>query len=233
MRLHRFYIENSIEAKTVKIDDKELIHQWKNVFRYTVGGQVIVFNGDGYDYLCMITEIYGGSAVLELISRKKAFLPTKNIGLVMSLIKKDNMELVIQKATELGVSHIFPVIAERSEKKSLNMERAVKIAVEASEQSGRGDVPKIYEPVSLKELLSGETLDEFDQKIIFHLKEDKFVPEVINSDSVAIAIGPEGGFSDSEVDLFSQANFKKYSIGDLTLRAETAVMAGLSLISLC
>jgi 16S rRNA (uracil1498-N3)-methyltransferase len=236
MRLHRFYIKKPIEDKKVYIEDENLIHQWRDVFRYMVGAQVIVFNGDGYEYNCLITELLKRSAVLEIISRRKSVLPEKNIGLVISLIKKDNMEMVVQKASELGVSSIFPVVSERSEKKSLNMERARKIAVESSEQSGRGDVIEIFEPMSLGEFFENEHLQQFEKKIIFHPKEEKLDMAVIQNESrsgsILVAIGPEGGFAEEEVAQFVTNGFKKYSLGNLVLRAETAALAVMALMSL-
>ncbi len=181
----------------------------------------------------MITELYNRSAEIEIVSRKKSVMPEKNIGLVISLIKKDNMEMIIQKATELGVSKIFPIISERSEKKSLNMARAKKIIIEASEQSGRGDVPEIFPPLNLKEFLESEKLGEFEKKIIFSPKEEKFnIIASSESESILIAIGPEGGFSDREMEVFSENNFKRYSLGNLILRAETAAISALSLLLL-
>jgi len=236
MRLHRFYLEQSIEEKTIKVESAELIHQWKNVFRYQVGTQVIVFCGDGYDYLCMLTEIRNHSATLEILSKKKSILVDKDIALAVSLIKKDNMELIVQKVTELGVSKIFPVISERSEKKSLNLSRARKIAIEAAEQSGRGDVPEIFEPMEIQEFFDHSKLQEYAKKIVFTPKEEKLNMAVIENEpadtSFLLAIGPEGGFSETEIALFSQNDFKRYSLGNLILRAETAAIAALSLLLL-
>src|SRR5579872_5958103 len=97
-----------------------------------VGAQVIVFNGDGYDYLCMLSEMGNRSAMLQMVSRKKSLMAERKIALAVSLIKKDNMEWIAEKATELGVSALFPIISERSEKKSVNMERLHKIVLEAA-----------------------------------------------------------------------------------------------------
>ena len=226
MRLHRFYIESEIDSDSIKITDEHLVHQWKNVFRYLVGGQVIVFNGSGYDYLCMITEINRKTALVTVISRKKSVMPKKLVALALSLIKKDNMELVVQKATEIGVSYIFPLISDRSEKKSLNMLRARKIAIEASEQSGRGDILHIAEPVELEEFLESDVLAQFEGKIVFQPYSEVFQPLTYDNQSVLFCIGPEGGFSEREIDMLMQSDFKKFSLGEFTLRAETAGIVG-------
>lgn len=232
MRLHRFYVETAIEDKVVKIEEEGIIHQWKDVFRYLVGSQVIVFNGDGYDYLGMITELYNRTAKVEIVSRKKSIMPEKNIGLIMAIIKNDNMDMVIQKATELGVSKIFPIIAERSEKKSINIVRAKKIAIEASEQSGRGNVPEIFKPRELFEFLENEKLEEFEKKIIFSPLAEKINVTDITGGSFVVAIGPEGGFSDREQEHFGEKRFKSFSLGDLILRAETAAISALTILLL-
>ena len=231
MRLHRFYISTPVDGEQIKIADEALVHQWRNVFRYAVGAQVVVFNGDGYDYLCMIGEIGNRSATLVLVSRKKSFIPEKKIALAVSLIKKDNMEWIIEKATELGVSQIFPIISERSEKKSLNLERAEKIAVEASEQCGRGDVPEICKPQTLEVFLESGVADQFESKIAFHPVADEFSRAEVGQSAIFF-IGPEGGFSDQEVEMFRQHGIGRRSLGKLILRTETAAIAILAALGI-
>ena len=158
MRLHRFYIREDIDDTQITITDTDLVHQWKNVFRYQVGTQVIVFTGDGYDYLCMIVELHTSRSVLEITSRRKSILPSRTIGLIIALTKKDTLEFIVQKATELGVSDIYPVQAERSEKKSFNSARLEKIAIEAAEQSGRGDIPHVHPLQTFEKILENELL---------------------------------------------------------------------------
>ena len=239
MRLHRFYlhqsIAHSVTDKEIKVENEDLVHQWRDVFRYTTGAQVIVFDGDGYDYLCMIAHIYSRTAELAVVSKKKSVMPEvdmqRRIALAVSMIKKDNMELVIQKATELGVSEIFPIVSERSEKKSLNMARAQKIAVEASEQSGRGDVPTIHEPVDLDEFFKLEDIDKFETKIACDPSGAKKLDKSMVQNSTLICIGPEGGYSDKELELFNAQGFEIASLGSLVLRAETAAIAVLAMVN--
>lgn len=235
MRLHRFYIETPIEGKSFDITDRDLVHQWKKVFRYNVGSQVIVFNGSGTDYLCMISGIRNLGATLTVIReiKKEELTPRKNIWLCMSLIKKDNFELVTQKVTELGVTNIVPILCEHSEKKKINMERLKKITVEASEQSGRGDVPTVHPLTTLEDLFNSGSLPQ--EKIVLHTENgitfDKY-KLTTNHPSIAVFVGPEGGFSPKEMAFFKNYNVREISLGSQILRAETAAIAVSSLLLL-
>ena len=183
----------------------------------------------------------------------------KTVLKIVAKLKKDNFELAVQKATELGVSHIVPILCERSEKKSIHMERLQKIAVEASEQSGRGDVPQIHPVVGLTELLQGNMLPKTSDrplsdvrptnltdwfrpknKIVLHTSDESgnFQIQISNfqkenaQDELAVFIGPEGGFSDKEIGLFAEHSIPLASLGPQILRAETAVIAVSSLLLL-
>jgi len=136
MRLHRFYTTTPITSDKFDVSDRDLVHQWRTVFRYNVGSQVILFDGSGIDFLVIITSIRNLGATVEVVEKKKnKNIPKINLTLCVGIIKKDNFELVVQKATELGVLQIISVLCERSEKKNINIERLQKIAIEASEQS--------------------------------------------------------------------------------------------------
>ena len=133
MRLHRFYVDKVISGEELDITDRELVHQWKAVFRYNVGSQVILFDGLGFDYLCIISSLRNLGATVSIIKKNKNKVePCRNLWLCIGLIKKDNFEFAVQKATELGVTNIIPILCERSEKKNINMERLQKIAIESS-----------------------------------------------------------------------------------------------------
>ena len=93
MRLHRFYLDQAISGPTFDISDKELVHQWKNVFRYNVGSQVIIFDGLGFDYLCMISSLRTTGATVGVIQKIKGGEKLKrNVFLCVGIIKKDNFE---------------------------------------------------------------------------------------------------------------------------------------------
>jgi 16S rRNA (uracil1498-N3)-methyltransferase len=221
MRIHRFYIENQIENKDVGISDERLVHQWRHVFRYNVGSEVVLFNGSGFEYECVISFISNREAKLEVVSKKPSIIPNTNITLYQSLIKKDNFEWIAEKATELGVAKIVPVVSERSEKKNINEERLKKILIEASEQCGRGDVPELGEIVDLE-----DAIQSAENIIIF----DKGGDPVENTFEVAasIFIGPEGGWSEKEINMFKERGAHICSLGPLTLRAETAAIVAMS-----
>lgn len=233
MRIHRFYVETPINAKKFDISDRELIHQWKTVFRYNVGSQVILFDGSGVDYLCMITSLRNLGATIEVIHEENTNFDKKmNLWLCVGIIKKDNFELVVQKATELGVSHIIPVLCDRSEKKNLNIDRLNKIIVESSEQSGRGDIPKIHEIVPLSKLLDSDILPNNAFALNFDGVPFYKYSENIKIKDLAVFIGPEGGFSVEEMENFKAHKIDTVSLGSQVLRAETASIAIASLLLL-
>ena len=233
MRLHRFYITDQIEGKSVTVTNRDLIHQWRKVFRLNVGSQVIVFDGSGVEYRCAIMKMSPSEAELSALETKEIAPPAKNIWLCLSLIKKDNFELVVQKAVELGVTHIVPIVGERSEKKKIHTERLDKIILEATEQSGRGELLHVLPLTTLHEVLSSGSLPQ--EKIFFH-PEYPYIQEYLSSQtgqySTAFFVGPEGGFSEKEIELFKQYNMSGFSLGPRILRAETAALAGAVLLGM-
>lgn len=148
------------------------------------------------------------------------------LALAFSLIKKDNVEWIIEKGTELGVSSFVPLVSERSEKKGFNMERARKIVVEAAEQSGRADIPAILDPQSLQEYLSSMYGAHGKKVIVFHTEGDVLKKEAMPTAGEAIVfIGPEGGWSPAEVVLFKEGKADIVKLDAPVLRAETAAIA--------
>lgn len=232
MRIHRFYTDTSISGQKFTIEDRDMVHQWRSVFRYNVGSQVILFDGSGTDYLCLITLLTNSSASLEVVEELSGGEePKRKVTLCLGLIKKDNFELVVEKATELGVTEIIPVLCERSEKKNLNIERLKKIVIEASEQSGRGTVPVVREIIDLPELLQEGNLPK--KKLLLHL-DGEYVGDALGDEGeeIVIFIGPEGGWSENELKIFETFGIPQTSLGSQVLRAETAAIATLSLLLL-
>lgn len=234
MRLHRFYIPEELgKSAEHTIISTELVHQLRHVFRLRAGDGIIAFDGSGSEYTCAIASYAGDDRVVLSVrsSARARFTPSqgRKIWLFTALIKKDNFETVVEKATELGVTDIVPVLAERSEKKAVNEGRLRKIAIEAAEQSGRGDIPKLHPMMTLSEALSAVSDADMDS-IAFHTEGDPFDPqEFTHKDrQIACFIGPEGGWSPDEIALFHGQKTAVRSLGPQVLRAETAAVAALS-----
>lgn len=231
MRLHNFFIEQKIvDQREVKIDDSNLLNQWRHVLRLNTGSSVVLFDNSGFEYLAQFTELtYRGATFAILEKRKNKFAPKKDIFLLQALIKPDKFEWILEKGTELGVSHFRPIITHRTVGKKLNLERARRILKESAEQSGRGILPSLYEPMALEEALS-----------VYAFPYVAFDPEGVprsgtpfeTANPLGVFIGPEGGWSEQELALFRDKNIPIISLGAQTLRAETAAIAVASLLLL-
>ncbi len=210
--------------KNFSTEDKRLLHQWKNVFRYVAGDRIILFDGSGKDYECKIRENITKHVVLDIIKACDGICPNKDVWLFQSIIKKDNFELVVEKGTEVGISHFIPFVSDRSEKKNINEERLKIIAMEASEQCGRTTLPDIYPITNIEDRI-------VHNKDIFLFACDgrgedisKHFSELKKHQQIGFFIGPEGGFSDKEIEFFHKHNIPLYKYGNLTFRAETAAI---------
>jgi len=225
MKLQRFFIENELsEGKDVNIVDADFVHQIFHVFRKKTGEQIVLLDNTGLEFLAEITSLNKKEVNVKILNKKEVENICKSeVVLLASLIKKDKFEWVLEKCTELGVSKFIPVISERSEKKGLNIERARKIIKEASEQSERGVMPEICEPVTLEEALG----DLDGETIALHLEGGVFEEVKLKKHSkFALFIGPEGGWGEKDLELFKGKNIPLITLGSQVLRAETASVAG-------
>ena len=221
MRLHRFYVGNDLELKhDFWLHDERLLNQWNRVLRFRIDQDVILFN-DTHERLYKIVEIKPNEAHLQHVTDFERKLPSKDIYLLWSLLKKDKNDWVLQKCTELGVSHFIPLLADRSEKTGFNSDRAEKIVIEAAEQCGRSDIPNVREP-----MLVETAIEELASKIVlFICEQDGDEKSADSSQSTGVLIGPEGGWSENEKSLFTEKGVKHLNLHDFTLRAETAALA--------
>lgn len=228
MKLHRFFVEQEIgDKKTLEIKEERLLYQWRNVLRFSAGDKVILFDGRSSDFLCEINILTKNEAKISVLKKEQGFIPNKKITLFVSLIKRENFELVLEKATELGVSNIVPVIADRSEKKSFNYERSSKIIIEASEQSGRSDIPALSEELKLEEVVN-----KYEKELnifVFDPSGRDSYKLVSKSNNPGLFIGPEGGFTPKELEFFKEKEISVLRLGEQILRAETANIVAVSL----
>lgn len=240
MRLHRFYIDNTVISGflevggTIKVSSPQQIHQWKNVFRLTVGDEVILFNGmKNGEYRTKFTALTKTAADLIVLEYRPGISePSKRVALYMALIKKDRFEWVIEKATEMGISRFCPIISERTEIKNLNTERTQKIITEATEQAGWCQLPSLEKittiSVALEQAVNPIICDISSSALNIPLTDVLPAPSLHNG--VSIFIGPEGGWSPTEKALFAEKKVPTLSFGHETLRAETAAIVATALI---
>jgi len=232
MRNPRFYEPQTlIEKTTVTLSDDATQHI--RVLRLSVGDAVILFNGQGGQYNAQLTDVQKRTCKAEIIS----FQETDNesplhlhLGQVIS--RGDRMEFVIQKAVELGVNEITPLISERCGVK-LNAERMAKkqsqwqkIAISACEQSGRNYVPVIHETQSLNDWSAANVEC---CKLTLHPRAKHSINTLPNDiKHIRLLIGPEGGFSDDEISLTESLDFTETLLGPRVLRTETAALTAIT-----
>lgn len=232
MKIHRFYLRDFSSQQRIELIKSPIFHQIKNVLRMKVGDNISFF-ANFKEAIYEINEIDNKKIVLiwkeNVLNKIKTNI---KITLFSALIKKDKMEWIVQKAVELGVSEIVPIISERSEKKSINLDRLNKISVEASEQCGRQDIIKINSPIKFIDAFKkikgisflGDGSGNNFLEILSSYKKN-------NIDKVNIFIGPEGGWSLNEVFLAKKNKVEIVRLNNYVLRSETAVVSFLSLIS--
>lgn len=229
--MHRFYVESKLDsAKTLEITNKSLIHQWIKVLRCKPGDNIILFDGNFIDYQYSFNQITPKIVKLDLENKTNLNRHKEQKYLFWSLLKRDNNELILQKATEIGIDYFIPLVSERSIKKDFNIERAKKILIEASEQCGRGGIPQISSPIKLT-----EAINKYKSHVsIFFCNMGQTDSKVSKDNDLGVIIGPEGGWTDSELKLFNNNEISGISLGENVLRAETAaIIASAKLAQIC
>ena len=206
------------------------------VTRHRVGDLVVLFDGAGRKAEARIESASGGTVGLVLLSDARTPKPACEITLLQALVKGDTMEWIIEKAVELGVQRIIPVISQRSIVR-LNAAEAAKklakwqrVALEACKQCGQVWLPEVVMPCSL-EAACGQF--EADVKVTASLQPEARSLRAIRqgaTGSAALAIGPEGDFTESEYAVLAAAGFQPWSLGSLILRSETAAVCALSIL---
>ncbi|MCX6753377.1 MAG: RsmE family RNA methyltransferase [Candidatus Nomurabacteria bacterium] len=228
MKIHRFIDNFDLSGNEVEITG-EIAHQMAKVLKLEIGEQVELCDGKGTNAQGKIKTLSKNSTIVEIEKIVKESPAQKSVTLFCAVLKKENFELVVQKATECGVDKIIPIITTRTIKMGLNMERLQKIAREACEQSQRSILPEVLEPVSFEESLG--LAKEDDINIIFDASGEDFAHTAIaKSAKQGIWIGPEGGWTPEEMQLAEKNNFKKMSLGTNILRGETAAIIATYLV---
>ncbi|MDO8584486.1 MAG: RsmE family RNA methyltransferase [bacterium] len=223
MKVHRFIADLVLRPGLLSVEDEDLVHQAKDVLKLAVGERVTFCDGALHEADGEIVSLDKKGMTVDLGAvRENNREATRDVFLYCALLKRDNFEFVVQKATELGVRGIVPVLTDRTIKLGFHADRMQKIAREAAEQSGRGRVPVINEPIAFSEALKES--QKHDATYFFDMNGEHLAGSARVS-SIGLLIGPEGGWSDAEIGLAQEAKVPRLSFFARTLRAETAAMA--------
>ena len=229
MSIIRLYHPENILENSTSLLSKEHTHYLVNVMRAKRGGNVNFFNKNG-EWLSEIVFLEKDRVEVKFLSKIKENTNTHNIELAICLVKKNAMEIILQKATELGIRKIIPIISERTEVKEINFERANKIVIEATEQSNQLEPPQISEILNLKDFLNINRNKIFfaDINSDYSLEKKDFK----EGETVTVLVGPEGDFSPTERELILNGSTTvAFSLSKNILRTDTAVISAISLVN--
>ncbi len=233
MKAHRFIGHFDFDKKITGIANKEIYNQIKNVLRLKSGEQIILGDGHGREALAEIMDFGKQSVGINILKvETNDSEPEMKPVLYAAILKKENFELVAEKAVEAGVAEIIPVITAKTIKINLRMDRLEKIVREAAEQSGRGVLPALGKILKFKDALAHAGKN--DSNLFFEVKASRFEQRKLAADfgkRVGVWIGPEGGWDEEEIKLAQEKNFQIVSLGKLTLRAETAAIVASYLVA--
>lgn len=235
--MNRYYLPaTEWNSQTLRLTGEEARHATR-VMRVKVGEQLEIFDGCGKSAICTVTHAERNSVDCEIQSEENHSSPQFPVTLCQSIPKGGNMELIVQKAMELGVNAIQPLITQRTvarpDSLTKKQEKWQRIALEACKQCGQNFLPEIAKPLHFQSWI--EQLDIFDTAIIasldkqaVHLKEH--LKKSPLAGSIGLLIGPEGDFSPEEYAQAYSAGFAPISFGEIVMRVETASIYGLSVI---
>jgi 16S rRNA (uracil1498-N3)-methyltransferase len=236
MRISRIYTSQPLASgQNLELEERAARYLLQ-VLRMRTGRELILFNGDGNDYQATITEAGRRQLYCEIGERlKKTEVESSlSIELGIGVSKGDRMDLVIQKATELGVARIAPLFTERvdvklqGDREAKKLQHWQQILISACEQSGRSVLPELLPPQSLADWLprSGASLDV----VLCPARSQELALTLPESRKLRLLVGPEGGLSDEEIDTAIAGGFQAMQLGPRVLRTETAPLAAMSIL---
>ena len=236
------------DEKSVTLGPDEARHA-RDVLRLESGDEIFVFDGAGREFHCGVQTIARDAAELNVIAEVAPARPesTLNLTLAIALLKGEKFDLVIQKTTELGVTRIVPLETERADVRIREGEGAHKrvarwrrIALEAAKQTGRAYVPEIAAPLAFHSLLNSPAVEDEERstklhRLMFSERDGKSLSEATEQFSgpraqIFAVVGPEGGWTDDEIELARNGGWEIITLGGRTLRAETAAITVVALL---
>lgn len=239
MSRRRFYAPpDTINGSIIRLSRDET-HHLTRVLRLKPGSEVFCFDGRGNEYRCSFLAVEENRARLDVSEAlsDEVDSPT-HITLAHGLAKGEKFDFIVQKATELGVSGIVPLVTDRAdvklsdEKSEKRLERWRRISLEALKQCGRRTLVEIEPPITLRDFVNAARTE--DAALVFSERGGRSVADavarLINKSAVVAMVGPEGGWSDEELDLFDERRAIAVTLGPRTLRTETAALVAVTLI---
>jgi len=232
--MKRIYCNSILnEGSTYQLEEKYYIHLIR-VMRLDIGSEIALFNSNSGEWKAIITKINKKNLTAEVVSKISDYVIEPNISLLFSPIKNLNSEAIIRQSTELGVKNIFPTFFQRTVIKKINTDKFLSYSIGAAQQCGRMSIPSIdnYQKLDQRiNLLSKSNVLMFDENL-----KGKSIQNIdqFNTDDkteIIVIIGPEGGFEEKERQLIfkNSKTFQNISLGPQILKADTAVIAALSL----
>lgn len=237
MRTSRIFHSQPLSVNDVIQLEPEASNHVGRVLRMQVSQQIVLFNGDGHDYLAEITEVTKKHVCVNLLSKQKVENESPlAVHLAQGVSRGDKMDFTIQKSVELGVTEITPIFTERcgvklqGDRLQKKHQQWQKIAIAACEQSGRAFVPTVHMPITINEFLRQQSEQ---LKLNLHPRASTTVKGLkIPQAGVRFIIGPEGGLNDNEIEQAVEAGYQEILLGPRVLRTETAALTLLSALQL-
>ena len=227
----RLYVPDDLAFDTAIVTTVDQAHYLRNVLRLMPGAVVAVFNGRDGEFGARIDRLDKNGATLTVGARRRAQPAEPDLWLLFAPIKRQRIDILVEKATELGVAALRPVITRHTQVERVNLARLSAHAIEAAEQTERLSVPRVHEPVELDRALAAWPAD----RRLVVCAERRAAPPIAAAlaglvpGAHAILIGPEGGFAEAELDGLLKLPFVTLvSLGPRVLRADTAAVAALA-----
>lgn len=234
-KIIRLYCSQKLSLNNIIVLNKSDTHYLKNVMRCKENDQVNLFNENDNEFNCKILKIKKYEVTLEIIELSTNTEIINDIFLIFSLVKKNKIDFIIQKATELGIKKIFPILTERSSVRNIDISRMYTIAKEASEQSNRISIPEISNLQTLQDLLKkwNKSRSILYADEILKINKNLTILNRKNFVKSSLLVGPEGGFTREENDMLKTYKFVfPISFGETILRSDTAAIVGLSYLNI-
>jgi 16S rRNA (uracil1498-N3)-methyltransferase len=245
--MHRFYIAPETWNSVAPMLTGSEAHHAREVLRMKAGEKLVLFNGQGREITAEIVDLSGAEIRLRKLHEAETLPLRCRIVLGQAIPKGKNMELIVQKAVEIGAAEIAPIISDRtivqvdSESATQKQSKWQQIAIEAAKQCGQNWLPRVHTPRKLAELFSMASEESFDLRLIGSLQPDARHLKKILADysrehelrprSVLMLIGPEGDFTPAELSLARRHGCQPITLGPIILRVETAAIYCLSILS--